>query len=139
MNYLSRIKSNNNLTVVNTWYRNMVEELQLRILSQNSLRAASTSDFWIRVTGKEGVKKRWGLPLLIFVILVKDLNHNFTTFVKNSVWVFLYKNVLYRSATLSFPLNHRSQVSPGAVCVCPFLLYQSKNNIWVGGITLLGI
>ena len=34
---------------------------------ENSLRAASASDFWKRVTGKEGVTKRWRFPLLLFV------------------------------------------------------------------------
>ena len=57
---------------------------------ENSIRAASTSDLWERVTGKEGVKKRWGFPLLLSAILFKELNLNFTTFVKNSVWGFFF-------------------------------------------------
>ena len=62
---------------------------------EKCIRAASTSDFWERVTGKEGVKKRWGFPLLLLVILFKGLNLDFTTFVENSVWVFFYTKIWF--------------------------------------------
>ena len=35
-------------------------------------------------------------PLLLFVILVKGLYLNFTTFVEKSVWIFFIKNVLFQ-------------------------------------------
>ena len=48
----------------------------------------------------------------------------------------LIQKVLYRAASSSFALDLRSQWSPGVVCsLRPFLLYQSKTNIW-GNITL---
>ena len=62
---------------------------------ENIKRAASNFDFWKRVTGKEGVKKWLGFPLLLFVILFKGLNLNFTTFVENSVWVFFYTKMCF--------------------------------------------
>ena len=99
---------------------------------ENSLRAATTSDFWKRVTGKEGVKKWWSFPYFylwyfskIWILILQLLSRTPSGFY-----------VLYRAAILSFTLDLRFQGSPGAVCSClwhlrPFLLYQFKSNIWV--------
>ena len=43
----------------------------------------------------EGVKKRWGFPLLLLAILFKGLNLDLTTFVENSFWVFFYTKMCF--------------------------------------------
>ena len=117
-------------------------QMQLLILYRNpgwefyheiSIRAASTLDFWKRVTGKEGIKKRWCFPLLLFAILFKGLNLNFTTFVENPSGFFLYKNVLYRAAISISALRGRLGRYAHAYGICAPFYCISLKIIYDGG------
>ena len=101
--------------------------------AENSIiRAASTSDFCKRVTGKEGVKKRWEIPLLLFMILFKGLNLNFTTFVENSVWVFFYTKMWFigmrsrASHSISALRGRRGRYAHAYGICAPFYCFSPK-------------
>ena len=117
----------------------------LRILSRNWLKGCSTSDFWKRVTGKEGVKKRWGFPILLFAIIFKGLNLNFTAFVENSVWVFFNTKMCFiglrsrASLSISALRGRRGRYAHAYGICAPFYCLSLIIIYEWGGITMLGI